>query len=234
MGNDNNLKEINIGVDGSQPFTISKVGVSRKHAKVTSFNVDTCEGIIEDLDSKNGTYILSDRGEWVRVKSPMPFAENTIIRLGGEYGYGVRFMARRLAAKDPKDFRYEFHVMRTHSERINKAQKKLKNRELLRIALLVVAVSVAFVPEAMFPSQYLNGVVNRLAILIPTLVAAWAAWQGKRDQENLDRKRKAYFVCPNPQCNHLLDKNEQERLECSKCGAGYAYVPKNANIITKT
>lgn len=232
MGNNKKTKEIIIGREGTQPFPIFNTGVSRRHAKVT-VNEDTDEWVIEDVGSDHGTYILNGRGNWVKVKSPTPIDEKTIIRLGKEYGYGVRFMAHRLIANDPKDFRYEFHIMRIHNERIDRGRKGLKNRELFRVALLVVAVGVAFVPESMFPSQYLNGVVNRLAILIPGLVAGWVGWQGKRDRENLDNQQEVYSVCPNPQCNHQLDKSAQKQLGCPKCRAKYAYIPENANLVAK-
>lgn len=236
MAENNITKEFIIGRDGHQPFRITNTGVSRKHAKITVTKSDEewKDWTIEDLNSDNGTFILNKRGKWVEVKSRISITEDTIIRLGQEYGFGIRFMAHRLIAKDKDDYRYEFAEMQTLNEKLDKERRGLKHRELLRIVLLIVAVGIAFIPDDMFPSKYLNSVVNRLTIIVPALVATWVGWQGKRDKEALDQRQESNAVCPNPECNHQLDKNSQKRLECPKCKSRYAYVTQNANFDTKT
>lgn len=216
----------------NQPFPITNIGVSRVHAKVTISEYG--EWILEDMSSDNGTYILNKRGRWIAVKSPMRITEDTVIRLGEEYGYGVRFMAHRLVVADQNDFRYEFAEMKSYNENLEKARKRLKNWELVRIGLLVVAVGIAFIPDTMINNAYVNSLIDRLSILTPTLVACWIGWQGKRDRDRLDHKQEVYAVCPNPRCNYQLDKNSQKRLECPRCKVKFVYTPKKATFDTKT
>lgn len=216
----------------NQPFSIVNMGVSRVHAKVTISEFG--EWTLEDMGSDNGTYILNRRGRWVAVKNPIRITEDTIIRLGEEYGYGVRFMAHRLTVKDQNDYRYEFGALKINNEHLDKERKRLKNWELVRIGLLVVAVGIAFIPDSLINNAYVNNIIDRMSILIPTLVACWIGWQGKRDRERLDQKQEAYSVCPNPSCNYQLDKNSQKRLECPRCKSKFVYTPKRATFDTKT
>lgn len=236
MAENDGIKEFIIGREGCQPFRITNASVSGKHAKISVTKSDDkwTDWTIEDLNSDNGTFILNKRGKWVEVKSRISISEDTIVRLGQEYGYGIRFTAHRLIANEKDDYRYEFYEMLKLNKKLDKERRGLKHRELLRIGLLIVSVGIAFVPDDMFPSKYLNSLVNRLTIIVPALVAAWVAWQGQRDREALEQRQELNAVCPNPECNHQLDKNSQKRLECPKCKARYAYIPQNANFNTKT
>ncbi|MBR3831296.1 MAG: FHA domain-containing protein [Muribaculaceae bacterium] len=223
MGN-NISREVIIGRAGMQPFSIKTKKVSTEHAKITI--TEYGEWILEDLGSNNGTYILNKKGNWIKLitHKPILISEDTIIRLGGEYGNGVKFMAHRLKdGVDPKNYNYEFDEMRIRNEQFEDERRRLRNKELVRIGMLVVALLISFFPDTWIESEYVKGLINRQAILIPTLYACWIGWQGKRDKELIEKRQERFAVCPNPECNCQLDKNSQKRMMCPTCKAKFDF-----------
>jgi DNA-binding winged helix-turn-helix (wHTH) protein len=63
-----------LGRDPDTQIFVSSTGVSRRHARIT---VSAGEATIEDLGSKNGTFVGSER-----VKSPRSLGDGDIIRVG--------------------------------------------------------------------------------------------------------------------------------------------------------
>jgi DNA-binding winged helix-turn-helix (wHTH) protein len=63
-----------IGREGDGVIPVKSSTVSRRHARIT---LDARGGVVEDLGSKNGTYV-NDR----RVESPTPVADGDQIRVG--------------------------------------------------------------------------------------------------------------------------------------------------------
>src|SRR4030095_11952099 len=63
-----------IGREGDGVILVKSSTVSRRHARIT---LDAGGGVIEDLGSKNGTYV-NDR----RIESPTPVADGDQIRVG--------------------------------------------------------------------------------------------------------------------------------------------------------
>lgn len=231
---ENNTRVFVIGREASkcnQPFPILSEGVSRIHAQVTIIEkeLNKKEWVLEDLKSKNGTFILNKKGNWEFVKTPTRISEDTIIRLGEDYGYGVRFMAHHLIVEDENDYAYEFNKVRAHNEQLEKERKNLKNKTWLRIIGVALAFALAFIPESWIGNQYLYMVIGRLSISAPMLIACWVAWQQTRDKELIDKKQESYSVCPNPRCNYFLDRISLKRLECPKCKAKFAYSSKTSS-----
>ena len=65
-----------IGRDRGCAVQIDADSISRHHARL---NVTGREASIEDLGSKNGTWVAGER-----IHGPMPLADGTVFRLGSE------------------------------------------------------------------------------------------------------------------------------------------------------
>ena len=79
-----------LGRDAGLDLSFDSTTVSRRHARI---RIEGGEATIEDLGSKNGTFV-NDR----RVLSPTPLADADVLRLGS-----VRLKLRRLADAAPTD-----------------------------------------------------------------------------------------------------------------------------------
>lgn len=110
------MKEVIIGKEGTQKFSISASRVSRQHAKITVS--DGGHWTLEDLNSTNGTYIIDDNDELVQIKK-VEISEFTRIVLADQTSMGFTFYAHHILEDDPQNYKTEFlHVLQIHDKAI--------------------------------------------------------------------------------------------------------------------
>ena len=211
------MKTITIGRLGNQPFKISEDcnGVSREHARITIS--DSGEWVLEDIKgpSGNGTFIRDLRNpEWSPVIKARITPE-TMIRLGQFHSF--QFMAHRVEVDDPKDFTFEFMVMRQLwgelTEAIEREEKRLEKRkkQMTMVAVGGIAIGLLSAPLTSVIGYSLSGLssvgLGARMLMSPNskeLTAARAA-------------RQKLVVCPN--CGQQLSENEINNLRCMVCKA---------------
>jgi len=115
------MKQIIIGKEGNQPFSIGDPKVSRQHAIL---NIDEASRrmLLIDNNSTNGTYIYNG-GSFVRLyaNQPCPVTPDTMIQLGTE----TRFHVRRLLQQPPTPVK---------PEKEKPKPKKVDIKELRRVS----------------------------------------------------------------------------------------------------
>lgn len=197
------METILLGRAGNQPFPITMDGVSGRHAQIT---IDGDNWLLEDLNSRNGTFIREENGE-VRRITKMNITPMTFIYLGPTNSYGCSFYAHQVVK--PGDFHQDFNYMyeklqelETKVQRMEKLQKFVK---LIQSLSMVLAISLAMIFQNM---------VIRIGI---TIVAALIPWLFNGSERKLRKKYSRFFACPNPKCTNILTDVAVERRRCPEC-----------------
>jgi len=202
-------KTIIIGRDGNQPFKITQPCVSNQHAKLT---IDGSVWTLEDLDSKNGTFVINRNGETTQV-SRMCITPDTLICLGPDNANGCTFYASLLtdgnyaaAFNHLEDIDAEFSVL---EDKADNTPKKI--RQLIGVVqMLMIAVSFL-----------LNDKAAGMFLRVGTGLSAICSflYDPVQKKKKLKDMRTRIFKCPNPACSGSLTSNEIKNHRCSKCRA---------------
>lgn len=215
------MKRFVLGRGGTQPFPIadSKTRVSREHALLTVS--DDGRWILEDLDSANGTYIVDENGELIKIKK-VAIQEFTRIVLGDQTKMGFTFLAHHVIEDDPSDYRREFrHVMDIHSQALrdkaaidDKGQKKANMKYLPSVISALIGLSLTFIlPSDMKPySMSLTLIFTTILTVIVNKAAA-----NNKDLKHFNSHYGKLLLCP--KCGRLLTENDFNNQMCCACQA---------------
>ena len=208
-------KEIIIGRDGNQPFTIKKEmnGVSREHAKITI--TDNGNWYLEDLGSSNGTFIRDEKtGELIPANDKIRISPMTFIFLGPDNSRGCCFFAKQAVSYG--DFTEEYEFLNTKEDEFDEKLDNLENlisREKKLIFLINVLVAIVSLIPQIDSDLRMN--LLRIVPVVSTGFAAFYDASGKKD--TIKEMREKFHHCPNPLCSHKLKTSEIRNYKCSKC-----------------
>lgn len=206
-----------IGREGNQKFPITNAGVSRKHAKITID--DSGNWKLEDLGSKNSTYIQTPTGEYVQIDCKR-IDPNTKIRLGDETVGGIHFIARQAVAVGD-DFLPDFKDLKEKVEKLNEERKAIKKKlKMQRVIIALVPLLLLFVSMLPVFSKEMQMVVMRASLVASSLLSI--VFINSEALEDWSKRRNKIIRCPNPKCNKVLTDEEVETFQCYRCGTrGY-------------
>ena len=213
------MKQYILGRDGTQLFKIpeNRIRVSHRHAKLTVN--DDGRWILEDLNSGNGTYIITDDGELMKVKH-MVIGEITRIILGDQTTMGFTFIAHHVLEDDPNDYRTEFrHVLDIYKKALTekaaideKTRRKANLRFIPSIISAVTGLALTFaLPQDMKP----YGV--SFTMLITALLTVYFNKMATNNKE-LQKFNAIYskkLTCPC--CGKLITDAEYKNQMCAAC-----------------
>ena len=201
------MKEIILGKEGTQAFTISQPGVSRKHARMI---IEDDVWTLEDLESANGTFILDEKGEMTQVvrRQVQP---HTLIFLGPDNANGCSFYARyAVEGTYPADFDYLEERDALFRKEEEKAEQMPQTVRKVVGSVSAIALALSFCVEGNLAMMLLR--VGTLASAISSFV-----YNPLKKKKELKDLRGSLFRCPNPACSHVLTAKEIHNRRCSKC-----------------
>lgn len=203
-------KKIIIGRNGEQPFPITQDGVSGQHASLT-IRVDGT-WVLEDLNSRNGTFIRNEHFEFERVAKKV-IQQDTVIRLGNTDDIrSIQFMAVRLV-KDPNDFSYEFARLKQKWGDIMSKKDKLE-KQISQMTYIPMGTSLLMLCATMSVKD-IN--IIRAAMFLPSMLSPVINSFSKKKLKQLNEEARYTFVCPNPKCGMPLTETEIKKGQCLKC-----------------
>lgn len=208
-----------IGRKGRQPFAITAEGVSAEHAMLTRQPDGTL--VLEDLGSKNGTYIFDETDRsFHRIVRKVVMPE-TIVRLGADSTIrSCRFTVRRLLKEDPDDYSEEFQEILDRWEALTALKTKAEHRANVAtfiplIVSLILVVATFFLPDSMPANHRIN--LMRGAMMLPALLAPVVGLASRRRLKSINQELKELMVCPNPDCGMPLSEANVRRGLCTYC-----------------
>lgn len=206
------MKEIIIGKEGSQPFPITSDSVSRQHARLTVR--DDGSMILEDLNSKNGTYLRNAEGDFERISRAV-VKDDDVIRLGYAGIHSRTLWVHHLLVDDPMDYSYEFHRLRQIYQNDIKARqeelmRKGDSRDWFTIGAPVAGLCLSF----LFKNDPL---MIRLAITVPSLTVGLFFAGFAKKMRALVILRQSIITCPH--CGRPLSDYDLEQQQCTMCKA---------------
>lgn len=213
------MKEVIIGKEGTQRFTINSPRVSRRHAKITVS--DNGQWTLEDLNSTNGTYIIDDNDELVQIKK-VNITEFTRIVLADQTSMGFTFYAHHVIEDDPLDYRQEFrHVLKIHDAALREKAEidaKLQKKNMVRFLPGFISAVVGLILTLLLPlNQKVYGVAVT-AVFTTILQAVINVYVGKDSRlKHFSSKYAGKLTCPC--CSKPLTEIEFKNQMCGRCKA---------------
>lgn len=223
---DYQLTEYTIGRVSTNDIQLDQEKISKKHAKLLRCSANTF--LLEDLDSKNGTYInglrisrkLVDINETVQLANNSYLLKDLILT-----SLNSKSNSQKPILKDPLDFVTEFEALKQVYEQYPQLRKDCRNREkLIRTGSIIfssiIGVSAALTVGGTLPViSLLSGA--GLGMLIPALSSTFLSTEEKL--ELIDKEYRDRYRCPNPDCRDPFGNREWEWLakqkKCPKCKA---------------
>lgn len=198
--------------------------VSSPHAKLTIHNNGVWQ--LEDLNSKNGTYVRNTEGEYERVFN-VQITPDTIIRFGvaGHMSHSCWACHIKSWYEGNKDnYFYEFDRIQQMAAKYNEAvsrQEAINERHNWIATFSSMGGMVIFMIISAFSKKdgiSSNDMILRMMIMsaLPPLVKACFSKDGKK-LKALRLKRAALLTCP--KCFMPLTDIEIENRKCNKCKA---------------
>lgn len=191
--------------------------VSGTHARITVDDYGTWT--LEDLDSKNGTFVRDDNGEFQRVYRKQ-ISKKTVIRLGSGGSGCFVFTAGHVQAPEPDNYEYEFHQMkkllRAQQDKEQKKEKAIERNGwiakfsgfgVIGICALLGSIKGVDIDPTM---RYI--LISSAPVVVGLLFKGDAA-----ALKSLRRKRDKIIVCP--RCERPLSEFDVEHCQCSRCKA---------------
>lgn len=221
-----------LGTEGTQPFKITNNCVSRRHARISIS--DSGKWFIEDLDSRNGTFIrLENTTKLIKIgQGQFQISPMTYVSLGPDNAQGCRFYARQALENNYGDYTEEYVLLRTVNDQYKAKLEKIENNAKLvkwggfGINLLIFFSSF-WIPESILPQNEMINFVRFGMLLSSVPVLLYDSAAAKKKLEN---ERKKVCKCPNPNCNNILKPDDIYNMLCPKCKKTGI---RNKNIITK-
>lgn len=198
--------------------------VSSPQAKLTIY--DNGVWVLEDLNSKNGTYVRNADGEYERVFN-MQITPDTIIRFGvaghmSHMCWACHIKSWYEGSKD--NYFYEFNRIQQMSVKYNEAvakQEAIMERHNWIASFAGFGGLIIFMVITLCQGDDSisgNNMLLRMMIMssLPPLVKACFSKDGKK-LKRLRQMRTAILTCP--RCGMPLSDAEIENRRCGKCKA---------------
>lgn len=203
------IKEYIIGREGDQKDTIDDKydAVSRKHARLT-INEETGEYRLSDASSRNGTYIIDQKGNMVPVTEEITIQPTTRICLGGNRHNTLVLPAHIVNDGVANGYAIDFNELERKLADWKRREKIRFNWIKIRRILLAFLPVVAFFIPGLGDSGRVYGIIAASAIN--------AVLSGFEKPKKLAEERSRTITCP--KCQRALTDKEVER-HCCPCGA---------------
>ena len=215
------MQQFIIGRGGTQPFPISeaRTRVSSKHARLTITDEGTW--ILEDLNSRNGTYIIDKDGELCKIKS-MVIEEFTRIILADQTKMGYTFLAHHVLEKDPKDYRKEFrYLLDVHAKALREKaaiDQKVQKKSYLKYLPSALSALFGLLVTASLPSDIKPYSFSITAAITTVLTIVVNNVSSKNnDLKHFNSYYSKILVCPS--CGKPLSEPEFKNQMCGACKA---------------
>jgi len=212
--NDMEKREIVVGKEGD--YKINDPYVSRYHAKIIYAGDDI---FIEDLDSKNGTFVNG-----LHIKRKKVTLSDTII-LGKEFVLNLDKLRQQLPMSD-EDFRQAFlalkKVYENYSEEKIKIQSEGQGKMMLKRSLPMVIPGLLMIVATTFLGTSAAIVGSALSVVIMIAGIIWASRDVAKIPIRLAELREQFlwdYACPN--CKREFGERPWELLrrqgKCPYC-----------------
>ena len=216
-------RTFDIGRKGNQNFPIvGKEKVSDLHARITLEDDGTW--MLEDLNSINGTYIVSSSGELIQVRRKR-ITEFTRVVLADTTPMGFSFFPHHLIEQNHKDFRTEFqYVLRQYmamKEERARLEERLRLRKV-RMSLIPVVIScvLGILLRLIFHDNpnitfFIIGMMSAVTASLNVLIT----WHNNKDQslKEFATRMQRQVMCPH--CGRLLSDYDMTNQICPFCKA---------------
>lgn len=205
--------------------------VSSPHAKVTIY--ENGVWVLEDLNSKNGTYVRNDKGEFERVYN-LQITPDTVIRFGVAGHMSHTCWASHIKSwyegnKGPDSYFYEFdrmqHLAAQYNEEVSALEAKIERHNWIAMfssAFVMIGMLVWMYFESRNSSPNKSNtqtlmVIRMMAMsMAPPLTKACFSKDPKK-LKALRQKRTWLMSCPC--CGMPLTDMEIDNRKCNKCKA---------------
>lgn len=213
------MKQIILGREGNQPFTIKDAdGVSRHHAQITI--TDNGDWYLKDTNSANGTYIRDEKtGERIPVAGEILISPMTFIFLGPDNSKGCCFFAKQAISYGDftEERQYLFAKEQEFDEETNKVEQLVKLQGAIKSVFPVVMLFLAIIiiPDGTMSTTGL-WIARGSATAIPTLLFMFF-FNPSDKKKSIKALREKFSHCPNPCCSNKQTSKEIVNFRCSKC-----------------
>ena len=207
------MQKIIIGREGTQPFDIKGMKVSRQHCElIINENVWT----IQDKSTTYGTFIRDNKdGNFIPVsQEPIVIDPMTLICLGDETPEGCTFYA--YSVLHPGKYAPIFTYLIEKEEEFDRKGDRLeKNAKMAKMVLFIanlIVLAVSFMPMDS------EGRLMMLRIVPLLSTGLTAFYDPAKARKRVEICRKRFRHCPNPQCSEMLSDKaiRQGRCKCMK------------------
>jgi len=223
------ITTITIGRDQASTVVLNHATISRNHACL--FVCSPTSFILEDNNSKHGTFFADEQGNKVQLARKLVDLEDDIwlaespFKIKDLLPEAGRSTAKSdLPKKYPLDFTEEFAILQAVYDDYPQLRKACRNREkMIRLWSVVGGSMIGIGTVATAGSLGFLAVLSSagLSILIPTLSSHLLSTDEKL--ELLEKEYRQRYRCPNPLCREPFGNREYELLErqkkCHKCQA---------------
>ncbi|WP_435356141.1 FHA domain-containing protein [Emticicia sp. SJ17W-69] len=219
------IPQLNVGRSIDNEIRIQNDKISKSHARLTQCSTNTF--LLEDLDSKNGTFIndLRITRKIIDANTKIRFAESNY-QLNDLLSLYIPKANPIISKKtNPLDFTEEFSALKQVYEQYPKLKKEVKNRDkTIRTGSIilssVIGISAVLTGGGSIPIlSVLSGA--GLGMLIPTLSSTILSTEEKI--ELIEKEYREKYRCPNPNCQEPFGNKEWELLArmkvCNRCKA---------------
>jgi len=222
---DYKIPQLYVGRSIDNDIRIQNDKISKSHARLTQCSTNTF--LLEDLDSKNGTFIddLRITRKIIDTNTKIRFADSNY-QLSELLSLYIPKINPIIPKKiNPLDFTEEFSTLKQVYEQYPKLKKEVKNRDkTIRTGSIilssVIGISAVITGGASIPIlTILSGA--GLGMLIPTLSSTILSTEEKI--ELIEKEYREKYRCPNPNCLEPFGNKEWELLTrmkvCNRCKA---------------
>lgn len=203
--------DILIGKQGNQPFQLTESSISRQHA-ILHVDKPTGKMILKDINSTNGTWILTKDGVFKRLVGETPVSPETLVRLGAKHTFRIKELLKpkEQEAVDISDIKgvyeaYTKNKMALEAKTSNIMMWRMASLSLGSILGLVLSVAL---PDEIAGNQVASIFVKALGIVL-SIGISWMI---------VDRMNKNLISRKDQNENYF-----KKKYCCPKCGYHFGF-----------
>lgn len=168
--------EINIGIQGNQPFRLTETSISRHHAV---FRKDDRTGrmTLRDNGSTNGTYIFVNN-RFQRINGETPVTMDTIVRVGAQYTFCIKeLFVDKPNPQKAVDISNLRNVYEAYSHNKMAIEAKTGTIMMWRMASMSLSGIFALIIGMLLPEEFGgNATISVIIKVVGTILAIAIAW----------------------------------------------------------
>ena len=197
--------EVIVGKQGNQRIPITDEFVSRKHCRITSNGDGTY--IIENM-SQNGTYV--DGRKILKTK----VSADSVIQLGPNFSIKVSELLPVTRTDNNSNISKEYSIKpleqiwdNYHESILALGAKQHKLGLLFRIPMILSICSGILTAVVGSDLRLVTGVLGVLSLIVLIYGSIkYSNFKYNKEKDILDNAFQEKYRCPNPDCNHTLER----------------------------